>query len=117
MTLLLDRPIPQEEWLKAAGERNGASRAPARLRGVDGDQQEVPDAGPWEPAVQKIVTFQHLGDDWDGLGARAPSSEVLVSAIGLAYTLYQQGSTRQAASFPASTERSHLNGTIPTEPT
>ena len=36
MTLLLDRPIPQEEWLKAAGERDGTSRAPARLRGVDG---------------------------------------------------------------------------------
>src|SRR5438876_5504881 len=91
MTLLLDRHIPQADWLKAAGERNGASRAPGRLRGVHGDQQEIPDAGPWESAVQKIVTFHHLGDDWDGLGARAPSYEVLVSAIGLAYVLYEQG--------------------------
>lgn len=91
MTLLLDRPIREENWRKEAGERNGTSTAPARLHAVNGEQQTVADAGPWEPAVQKMVSFQHLGDDWDGQGARAPSKEVLQSAIGLAYTLYQQG--------------------------
>ena len=91
MPSLLDRPILEEDWLKEAGERNGTSTAPARLQGVNGEQKAVPDAGPWEPAVQKMVTFQHLGDDWDGQGARAPSYEMLASAIGLAYTLYQQG--------------------------
>lgn len=91
MTSLLDRPIREADWLKEAGERNGTSTAPARLHSVNGEQKAVPDAGPWEPAVQKMVAFQHLGDDWDGQGAQAPSEEVLKSAIGLAYTLYQQG--------------------------
>lgn len=91
MPSLLDRRIREEDWLKEAGERNGASTAPARLHGINGEQKAVPDAGPWEPAVQQMVAFQHLGDDWDGQGARAPSEEVLQSAIGLAYTLHQQG--------------------------
>jgi hypothetical protein len=91
MSSLLDCHILKEDWLKEARDRNGTSTAPARLRGINGDQQAVPDAGPWEPAVQKMVAFQHLGDDWDGQGARAPSYDMLASAIGLAYTLYQQG--------------------------
>ena len=41
--------------------------------------------------MRTIVAMQHLGDDWDGQGARAPSQEMLVSAIGLAYTLLQKG--------------------------
>ena len=52
---------------------------------------KVEDAGPWEPAVQEIVGFQNLGDDWDGFGAESPSRDVLASAIGLAYCLYQDG--------------------------
>lgn len=55
------------------------------------EPRAVPDVGPWEPAVQKMVAFQSLGDDWDGQGARAPSEEVLKSVIGLAYTLHEQG--------------------------
>jgi hypothetical protein len=51
---------------------------------------EVRDAGPWAPAVIKLVEFQFLADDWDGQGALAPSHDMLASAIGLAYTLHQQ---------------------------
>jgi hypothetical protein len=91
MPTLLDHPILKEDWQKEAGERNGASQAPAGLHGVERDQKALADAGPWEPAVQRMVEFQHLGDDWDGQGARAPSYDVLASAIGLAYTLHQQG--------------------------
>lgn len=91
MTSLRDRPILEEEWLKEAGERNGASTAPVRLHSSNGKQKAVSDAGPWEPAVQKMVTFQHLGDDWDGQGAQTPSQEVLKSALGLAYALHQRG--------------------------
>lgn len=91
MSSLLDHRIRNEDWLKEAGERNGSSTAPARLHGIKREQKTVPDAGPWEPAVQEMVAFQHLGDDWDGQGAQAPSEEVLKSAIGLAYTLRQQG--------------------------
>jgi hypothetical protein len=91
MTVLLDRHIRQEDWRLEAGDRNGDSTAPARLRSVNGEPNEVPDAGPWEPAIEQIVSFQHLGDNWDGLGARAPTYEVLLSAVGLAYVLYHQG--------------------------
>jgi len=54
-------------------------------------EKRVADADPWEPAVQKIVGFQQLGDDWDGLGAKAPSRELLASAVGLAYLFYEKG--------------------------
>src|SRR3989442_12499871 len=85
--IVLDRPVPRSEWAHKAGERNGVSRSGAKSL----PQQSLADAGPWEPAVQKIVEFQHLGDDWDGLGAKAPSRELLASAVGLAYLFFEQG--------------------------
>src|SRR5262245_56981826 len=88
---VLDRPILKEDWQREAGEGNGLAQAPARLHGASDEQKTAgPDAGPWEPTIKKIVEFQHLGDDWDGRGALVPSYEVVVSAIGLAYVLYQQ---------------------------
>jgi hypothetical protein len=84
---VLDCPIPKEDWLYEVGERNGVTPSPAKAPGL----KPAADAGPWEPAVQKILAFQHLGDDWDGLGAVAPSSELLGSAIGLAYLLAAKG--------------------------
>jgi hypothetical protein len=90
MSLLLERHVRKEGWLKEAGEANGAA-APARLHPANGERKAAADAGPWEPAVQKMVAFQNLGDDWDGPGAQPPSYELLCSAIGLAYTLCQQG--------------------------
>lgn len=91
MPSLLDCHIPEQAWLKEAGERNGTSTTPARLHGGNGDRREIPDAGRWGPVVVKIVEFQHLGDNWDGLNAVAPSRELLESAIGLAYLLSQMG--------------------------
>jgi hypothetical protein len=84
---VLDCPIPEAAWAHEVDERNGAALSPARHVG----ESPGADAGPWEPAVQKIVEFQHLGDDWDGLGAVAPSRELLESAIGLAYLLSEKG--------------------------
>jgi hypothetical protein len=85
MPLLMDCPIPEKAWHNEVGERNGV---PVAERPV---QKAVGDAGPWEPTVQKISAFQHIGDDWDGLGAIAPSRELLECAIGLAYLLYEKG--------------------------
>jgi len=90
LSSLLDCHILEEDWRKEAQERNGASTAPARLPVINRDQKAVPDANLWESAVEEMTAFQHLGDDWDGKGARVPSDEVLVSAIGLAYTLHEQ---------------------------
>ena len=80
-------PIPKADWVHEVGERNGASVS----RSEHPAAKPIEDAGPWKLAVQKISEFQHLGDDWDGLGAKAPSRELLASAIGLAYVLHEKG--------------------------
>jgi hypothetical protein len=84
---VLDCPIPKADWLNEVSERNGVSASSVEHPA----EKTVAGAGSWEPAVQKIVEFQHLGDDWDGLGARAPSRELLESAIGLAYLFCEKG--------------------------
>jgi len=84
---VLERPIPEQDWIRECGARNGVSvplvQAPAAQPGED--------AGPWQPAVQKIVQFQFLGDNWDSFGAVALSRALLESAIGLAYLFYGRG--------------------------
>lgn len=82
--LLLDR-VRKEDWTQERARGNGAA---AGTKALAGDRA---DAGPWEPVVQKIVEFQHLGDGWDGLGAPAPSRELLESAIGLAFLFSKDG--------------------------
>jgi hypothetical protein len=99
---LVDCPIPEKEWTEEVSQRDGASAGEAHhLR-----EQTVPDAGSWEPAVQKIVGFQHLGDDWDGLGAKAPTHDLLASAIGLAYLLLEKGLN------PPHAVTAGINGTV-----
>ncbi len=83
---VLVNPIPKEDWLQAVQGNNFSPAAPGEPA-----KKRVEDAGPWEPAMHKIVAFQHLGDDWDGFGAAAPSRAVLESAIGLAYCFLKDG--------------------------
>jgi hypothetical protein len=83
---VLVHPIAKQDWLEEVQLRNGVSPASKGERAP-----EIEDAGAWEPAVQKIIGFQHLGDDWDGFGAKAPSREMLESAVGLAYVFLEQG--------------------------
>jgi hypothetical protein len=45
----------------------------------------------WEPVFQKIAAFQYLGENWDGLGAVAPTHALLESAIGLAHVFSERG--------------------------
>jgi hypothetical protein len=85
--LELDRPLPKADWARQLGGRNGVSMPPAPHPA----EESVANAGPWEPAVLEVVSYQHLGDNWDGYGAEAPSREVLESAIGLAYAYLQNG--------------------------
>ena len=88
MTALLEAPVRTSDWQHEAGQRNG-NGAPLDQR--HRELKTVEDAGPWEPAVQAILAMQHLGDDWDGLGAKAPSRELLESAIGLAFLSLERG--------------------------
>ena len=83
----LDCRLPKAAWASAVGALNGDSASRPEYSAKEPDA----DAGPWEPAVEKIVELRHLSDDWDGFGAKAPSRELLESAIGLAYTFYQNG--------------------------
>lgn len=80
---VLERPVRKEDWAQEISARNGFA--------TDRPEKGVLDAGPWEPVVRKIVSFQHLEHDWDGFGAEAPSREVLESAIGLAYCFHEAG--------------------------
>src|SRR5437667_11617005 len=83
--LLLDQPVSKQDWRPVAARNGalptGAARSP---------REPLEDAGPWAPAIQKIIGFQNLEDDWDGFGAEAPSQEVLASAIGLAYCFHEK---------------------------
>ena len=83
---VLDCHISKKEWVHEARERNRVSIAQHGAESVVEDE-----LAPWEPAVQKIVGYQHLGHDWDGFRAKAPSLALLASAVGLAYLLSERG--------------------------
>jgi hypothetical protein len=94
-------------------ERNGASaktRAPqaptsglepdALLRGR-GDKPES-----WSERLDDLLDIRCLEDDWDGLGARAPSLALVDSAIQLAQELRQLGCISPSRIVPG------VNGTV-----
>lgn len=106
MTSLLNCPIPEQLWLKEAGELEGFSQDPERLPHNNGDQSHGADAGPWEPTVLAIVRLVELENNWDGLGARAPTYDLLASAVGLAYALMHKGMDPPSRVVPS------LDGTV-----
>jgi hypothetical protein len=86
MQSFLDYPVPEIDW-QVAGKRNGISAPP--VPNHQGNET-IQSAGAWEPTIQKIVAFQHLGENWDGLAAAPPDHGVLASAIGLAYIFHER---------------------------
>lgn len=44
----------------------------------------------WNAIIEKVLDLRNLEDDWDGLGAKAPSAALLDSALQLA-ELFRQG--------------------------
>jgi hypothetical protein len=84
---VLKCPIPKEAWVHEAGGRNGLAVPTEKPSG----KVRVEDAGPWEPVVRKIEGYQHLGENRDGFGAKAPSHDLLASAVGLAHMLSERG--------------------------
>jgi hypothetical protein len=81
MALTLEVPVPEQDWLDQANRAhsNGANRQ---------DGASDLDAAQWHKIVGEINAFRELGDNWDGLGAHAPSNELLDSAIGLVHIWY-----------------------------
>jgi hypothetical protein len=90
MSSLLDCDIVKKDWLKETCERKGFATA-AALRAVDPNQKALGDAGPWEPAMERILAFRQRGGVPEGQAAGAPTGEVMASAIALAYMLLRQG--------------------------
>jgi hypothetical protein len=88
MTLTLEVPIPERDWLEqtAPGIKDGAieQNGPA-------ETAEDVDLEQWQSIIQEVDGFRKLGDNWDGLGARAPTDELLDSAIGLARIYWGRG--------------------------
>jgi len=70
---------------------NAARAAGASLRNGTGTETEAGELDHWAAAINQVVALQHLGDNWDGLGAAAPTNELLASAVGLAYLLKERG--------------------------
>ena len=83
---VLDCSIRKDSWAHGISVRNGVSAAVVKPAEHPG-----PPGGPWTAVVEKIVTFQQLGNDWDGYGAEAPSGAVVESAVGLAYCFQENG--------------------------
>jgi hypothetical protein len=76
MTPTLEVPIAEQAWVDQAVQ--------ASSNGADtGNGISDLYVSQWHKVVQEINGFRNLGDNWDGLNARAPSSELLDSAIGL----------------------------------
>lgn len=88
---ILNGPIPTDVWAHETHAPNGSL---------------AKSAAPWEPWVQKIAEYQHLDDAWDGAGAKAPSLELVESAIGLAHLL------RDREMLPPSRVVPGIDGTI-----
>src|SRR5438132_11351375 len=45
----------------------------------------------WDEVVDDLLAMRALQDDWDGMGAEAPSSQLVESALRFAQTLRRQG--------------------------
>ena len=58
---------------------------------------EVERVSQWNKMIRKIHVMLTLTDDWDGIGATAPSWSIVFSALELAYAL------RETSHYPAPT--------------
>ncbi|MFO0965196.1 MAG: hypothetical protein U0793_06375 [Gemmataceae bacterium] len=87
--------ISKDEWLQEiAAERNGAPLGSREQAGANGS------VAAWRLAIDKVAAFATLEDDWDGLGAQAPTPELLQSALGLAHAFLQNGVSAPDAVVP-----------------
>lgn len=97
MPLLLDRPVERKSWLKETPPSNGVlanGKRPMETHVADADTRQLEG---WDAIIDELAAMQGLGDNWDGLGAVAPSTELLRCAVGLAYLLQQRSMDVPAA--------------------
>src|SRR5262249_52871239 len=80
---VLDFPISKKDWDNEIGARNGVS--------TECEERPTTDGRLWQSTIQKIISFQDLEEDWDDNGAKAPSRELLDSAVALACAFCRTG--------------------------
>jgi len=100
-SFLSSAPELGPEWLRESlaltnGKQNGQVSS---LRRNETENSSLP-SEPWGATIQRIESFFQLGDDWDGLGAKAPEHELLKSAVGLAYLFSERGVPAPVAVVP-----------------
>jgi hypothetical protein len=66
----------------------------------------TPEPDAWSQRLDDLLQIRLLEDDWDGQGAKAPSTELVDSAIGLAEIFRQQGQDAPCRIVPG------VNGTV-----
>jgi hypothetical protein len=78
----------------------------AALPGACAENGQSVDDPRWQQLIEELRGFEHLGDDWDGLGAKPPAPALVASSVSLAHQL------RQVHVRPPSRVVPGLDGTI-----
>jgi hypothetical protein len=81
MIAILEGTVERATWIRETSS-NGR-------RGPTATGSEP--ASRWDAMMDEITAMQDLGEDWDGLGAKPPSQELLQSSLGLAHVLEEKG--------------------------
>src|SRR5262249_49114411 len=100
MASLVEGPILEQDWQSEASEVKAALAAGACLRNGTGIETEAGEQDHWGAVIDQVAAMQRLGNNWDGLGAAAPSNELLASAVGLAGLLKQRGAAAPTRVVP-----------------
>src|SRR5207237_2431210 len=97
MPSLLDPPIQKPDWQRETREVGEALSMREAARNGNGAISADSDAERWDGIIDEVAAMLQLGDDWDGLGATAPTQELVAFAIGLAPLLNER--TRPPLTF------------------
>jgi hypothetical protein len=91
MAAILEHSVERVRWVEETP-----------LNGICRDRTGASHAGNrWEAFVDQVAAMEHLSENWDGLGAKAPSHELLRSTLGLINLLQQQGVPPPSAAAPS----------------
>jgi hypothetical protein len=79
--LTLETHLTREEWQHQAQALNGRTE----ISWIREKARQTDAAGQWRPIIDQLDQIKRLQDDWDGLGAKAPESELVKTAAVLFY--------------------------------
>ena len=82
MVAILESKFTRQDFQDKVREMNGAQSVASRLREK---MREFGQTEGWSPIIERIEAIRQLRDDWDGLGAKAPSTELFLTAAVLVH--------------------------------